>query len=110
LAQALGHDSIAERLLRNIYFDTCVYHQPGIDLLAREIPEESVLFAPAMIGAVRGIDPETGPHCADTRRYLEATPHLNDEERALVFEGNARRVSPRLDAALVARGRQGRQA
>jgi 4-oxalmesaconate hydratase len=110
LAQALGHDSIAERLLRNLYFDTCVYHQPGIDLLARVIPVENVLFASEMIGAVRGIDPETGHHFDDTRRYIEATPYLTDEERALVFEGNARRVYPRLDAALAARGRAGGQA
>ena len=49
-----------DHLLNNIYFDTCVYHQPGIDLLTRVIPLKNVLFASEMIGAVRGIDPETG--------------------------------------------------
>jgi len=29
---------------------------------------------------------------------------LNDEQRHQIFEGNARRVFPRLDAALKARG------
>ena len=57
-----------------------------------------------MIGAVRGIDPQTGHHYDDTRRYIEATPHLNDEERHQVYEGNARRVFPRLDAVLRHRG------
>jgi 4-oxalmesaconate hydratase len=57
-----------------------------------------------MIGAVRGIDPETGHHYDDTKRYILATPHLTEEQRFKVFEGNARRVFPRLDAALKAKG------
>jgi 4-oxalmesaconate hydratase len=51
---------LSEHLLRNIFFDTCVYHQPGIDLLTKVIPVDNILFASEMIGAVRGIDPETG--------------------------------------------------
>ena len=104
LGQALGKPALREHLLGNVFFDTCVYHQPGIDLLARVIPVENVLFASEMIGAVRGVDPETGHNFDDTRRYVEATPNLSDAERRLVFEGNARRVYPRLDAALKARG------
>ncbi|MEO8741526.1 MAG: amidohydrolase, partial [Casimicrobiaceae bacterium] len=56
------------------------------------------------IGAVRGIDPETGHHFDDTRRYVEAA-YINPEERHMIYEGNARRVYPRLDAALKAKGR-----
>ena len=69
------------------------------------IPVKNVLFASEMIGAVRGIDPETGHAYDDTRRYVEATTNLTLEERALVYEGNARRVFPRLDAALKAQAR-----
>jgi 4-oxalmesaconate hydratase len=57
-----------------------------------------------MIGAVRGIDPETGHYFDDTRRYIEGTLNLSAEDRFKVYEGNARRVYPRLDAALKARG------
>ena len=46
--------SLDEHLLNNIYFDTCVYHQPGIDLLTNVIPVKNILFASEMIGAVRG--------------------------------------------------------
>jgi 4-oxalmesaconate hydratase len=94
-----------EHLLNNIFFDTCVYHQPGIDLLTQVIPVKNVLFASEMIGAVRGIDPQTGHPYDDTRRYIDATPHLGEDERFLVYEGNARRVFPRLDAALKVQGR-----
>jgi 4-oxalmesaconate hydratase len=105
LAQVLKKPLLREHLLRNVFFDTCVYHQPGIDLLAKVIPAENVLFASEMIGAVRGIDPETGHNFDDTKRYIDATPHLSPEERQKIYEGNARRVYPRLDAALTARGR-----
>jgi 4-oxalmesaconate hydratase len=94
---------LAEHLLNNIFFDTCVYHQPGIDLLTKVIPVKNVLFASEMIGAVRGIDPETGHYYDDTKRYIEAAA-LTDEERFAIFEGNARRVFPRLDAALTRKG------
>ena len=104
MAQELGKPLLGEHLLKNIFFDTCVYHQPGIDLLTRVIPVENVLFASEMIGAVRGIDPETGFHYDDTRRYIEASS-LMPAQKQQVFEGNARRVYPRLDAALKAKGK-----
>jgi 4-oxalmesaconate hydratase len=56
-----------------------------------------------MIGAVRGIDPETGHHYDDTKRYIEASA-LSEAQRRQIYEGNARRVFPRLDAALKAKG------
>lgn len=105
LAQELKKPHPREHLLNNIYFDTCVYHQPGIDLLTKVIPVDNILFASEMIGAVRGIDPETGHHFDDTKRYIGATPNLSAEDRFKVYEGNARRVYPRLDAALKAKGR-----
>ena len=77
LAQELKKPLLKEHLLKNVFFDTCVYHQPGIDLLTKVIPVENVLFASEMIGAVRGIDPETGHNYDDTKRYIEATLNLD---------------------------------
>ena len=79
---------------------------PGIDLLTTVIPVKNILFASEMIGAVRGIDPETGHYYDDTKRYVAATANLTDAERQMVFEGNARRVFPRMDAALKAKVRR----
>ncbi len=104
LAMALGKPELEEHLLGNVHFDTCVYHQPGIDLLTEVIPADNLLFASEMIGAVRDIDPRSGHHFDDTKRYVDATPRLGDAQRAQVFEHNARRVYPRLDRALRARG------
>ena len=103
LAQELKKPLLQDHLLNNIFFDTCVYHQPGIDLLNTVIPVKNVLFASEMIGAVRGIDPETGHYYDDTKRYIEASKILSDADRFQIYEGNARRVFPRLDAQLKAK-------
>ena len=89
--------------MNNLFFDTCVYHQPGIDLLADVIDKKNILFGSEMVGAVRGIDPETGHYFDDTKRYVDALK-IGEAERHAIFEGNARRVFPRLDALLKRRG------
>jgi 4-oxalmesaconate hydratase len=104
LAQELKKPLLKDHLLNNIFFDTCVYHQPGIDLLTKVIPVDNILFASEMIGAVRGIDPETGFYYDDTKRYIEASTQLSPAQKQQIYEGNARRVFPRLDAALSAKG------
>ncbi len=96
LAQDMGRPPLDELLLDNVYFDTCVYHQPGIDLLTKVIPAKNILFASEMVGAVRGIDPETGFPFDDTRRYIDAAEGLGEEEKKMIFEDNVRRVFPRL--------------
>ena len=93
-----------EGLLDNIFFDTCVYHQPGVELLTKVIPARNVMFGSEMIGAVRGKDPFTNHYFDDTRRYLDACEALSDADRAAIYEGNARRVYPRLGAQLKAKG------
>ena len=54
-------------------------------------------------GRRRGIDPTTGQYFDDTKRYVDALP-ISAEQRHAIYEGNARRVFPRLDAMLKARG------
>jgi len=79
-----------------VWFDTCVYHQPGIDLLTKVVPIDNILFASEMVGAVRGIDPQTGQDFDDTKRYVERAPGLSPEEKSKIFEANALRAYPRL--------------
>lgn len=103
LADMLKQPALAGHVMNNVYFDTCVYHQPGVDLLAKVIDTKNILFGSEMVGAVRGIDPETGHHFDDTKRYVDALP-ISAEQRHAIYEGNARRVFPRLDARLKERG------
>ena len=67
----------------------------GIDLLLSVIPIDDILFASEMVGAVRGIDPLTGHYFDDTRRYV-IDANVTDADRQAIFEGNTRRVFPRL--------------
>jgi 4-oxalmesaconate hydratase len=87
-----------EETMSHIWFDTCVYHQPGIDLLLDVVPNDRILFASEMIGAVRGVNPETGFHYDDTKRYLDAAA-ISDAERVAIFDHNIRTVFPRLKIA-----------
>lgn len=95
LAQDMKRPPLTE-LLKNVYFDTCVYHQPGIELLLKVIPTDNVLFASEIVGAVKGIDPETGHYFDDTKRYIEAIDWVSPENRKKIFSGNALKVYPRL--------------
>lgn len=104
LADMLGRPPLASHLMENVFFDTCVYHQPGIDLLFEVIPAKNILFGSEMVGAVRGVDSETGYYFDDTRRYIDALD-VTDAIKADVFEHNVRRVYPRLDAELRQGGR-----
>jgi 4-oxalmesaconate hydratase len=99
LATRLGQPPIEEHLLGNVFFDTCVYHQPGIELLHKVVRIDNLLFASEMLGAVRGTNPATGSGWDDTKRYVDALDLSADEQRR-IFEHNARRVYPRLDVAL----------
>ena len=95
LAQDLKKPLLTEHLLKNVYFDTCVYHKPGIELLLKVIPVDNIMFASEIFGAVKGIDPETGYHFDDTKRYIDAL-NVPPADREKIFEANAFKVYPRL--------------
>jgi 4-oxalmesaconate hydratase len=100
LAQDMKRPTLEEHVLKNVYFDTCVYHLPGIELLLKVVPVDNILFGSEMVGAVRGIDPRTGQYYDDTKKYLDALP-LSEGDRYKLFEGNARKVYPRIANRLV---------
>ncbi len=100
IAQDMKLPPLEELLLNNVFFDTCVYHLPGIELLTKAIPVDNILFASEMVGAVRGIDPRTGHYYDDTKRYIDQVTSLSESDRHKIFEGNARRVYPRLSVRL----------
>ena len=45
-------------------FDTCVYHQPGIDLLLEVIPADHILFASEMVGAMHRVGTSADLSCS----------------------------------------------
>jgi 4-oxalmesaconate hydratase len=97
LAQDLKRPPLAELIQGHIFFDTCVYHLAGIELLLKIVPADNVLFGSEMVGAVRGVDPETGHYFDDTKRYIDQIPSLSAQDRKKIFEDNVRRVYPRIN-------------
>jgi 4-oxalmesaconate hydratase len=91
LAQDMKKPPLEDLLLKNVYFDTCVYHQAGIEMLFKVIPVDNIMFASEMLGAVRGIDPTTGRSFDDTKKYIDALT-LSESDRRKVFADNARHV------------------
>jgi 4-oxalmesaconate hydratase len=98
IAQDMGRPPLKDLLLNNVFFDTCVYHRPGIELLLKVIPADNILFASEMVGAVRGIDPETGHYYDDTKRYIDAIDWLPAADREKIYYRNASKVYPRFRA------------
>jgi 4-oxalmesaconate hydratase len=107
LAQDLKRPPLEEHLLKNVFFDTCVYHLPGIELLLKVVPIDNILFASEMVGAVKGIDPRTGHHYDDTKRYVDQIK-LGTADKQKLFENNARKVYPRLAERLRSRAAKGK--
>jgi 4-oxalmesaconate hydratase len=103
LALNNGRPELVDIIKNNIFFDTCVYHQPGVNLLTEVVPADNILFASEMVGAVKGVDPKTGFYFDDTRRYVDKAPGLSDTDRHKIFEGNARKVFSRLKTKAAAK-------
>jgi 4-oxalmesaconate hydratase len=95
-----GRPPLEQALLNNVFFDTCVYHRRGLELLTDVIPARNILFASEMIGAVRAVDPETGHRFDDTLALLAGIDSIGAADRAAIYGGNALRVFPRLRDAL----------
>ena len=101
IAQDLKRPALNEMIRNNVFFDTCVYHQPGIDLLFKVVPLDNILFGSEMVGAVRGIDPTTGHYYDDTKRYVD-NAGLSAEDKRKVYELNTRKVYPRINRRIPA--------
>jgi 4-oxalmesaconate hydratase len=95
LAQDMKRPPLKDLLMSNVFFDTCVYHQPGIDLLLKVIPADNILFASEMVGAVKGVDPETGFNYDDTKRYIDKIDWVSGADKEKIFHGNVEKVYPR---------------
>jgi 4-oxalmesaconate hydratase len=74
--------------LRRFAFDTCLYTQDALELLFSVAGPDRVLF-----GTER---PGSGGSLEDLKPVIEKITALTDEDRAAVFEGNARRIYTRL--------------
>jgi 4-oxalmesaconate hydratase len=51
-----------------------------------------------MVGAVRGIDPRTGHHYDDTKRYIDNIDWVSAADKDKIFNGNVKKVFSRFQS------------
>ncbi|HWF09861.1 MAG TPA: amidohydrolase family protein [Bryobacteraceae bacterium] len=79
----------------NVFVDSCIYNDLNMRMLFEAVPLDNILFGSECDGAFPGvINPESGDHADNTRRYVENSP-LSEAARKQVFSENARRVYPK---------------
>ncbi|HSF20236.1 MAG TPA: amidohydrolase family protein [Vicinamibacteria bacterium] len=82
--------------MRRLYYDSCIYHQESIELLIRLVGSDRVLFGTEKPGSGSAPDPRTGRELDDLKPVVESISWLTDEDRARIFEKNARAVYTRI--------------
>jgi 4-oxalmesaconate hydratase len=78
--------------VRKLYYDTVLYSEGGLRLLIETVGPDRCLFGAECPGVGSSIDPDTGRTFDDIRPTIEAFPWLSQEQKQLIFEGNARRL------------------
>jgi predicted TIM-barrel fold metal-dependent hydrolase len=78
--------------LRTLYFDTCLYTQPAIDLLLQVAGPDRCMFGSEKPGTGSQRDPETGKWLDDIKYYIDNVGWLGSDERFAVYEGNAAKL------------------
>ena len=99
LAQEMKKPLLKDHLLNNVFFDTCVYHQPGIELHGEGDPGRQ---HPVRLRDARRREGRRSrrPGTTSTIRSATSTSWISAADKQKIFEGNARRVYPRLDRRL----------
>ncbi len=99
LAQDMKRPPLEDYLLKNVYLRYLRVSPAGHRAAAEGDSGRQYSLWIGDGGRGRGIDPRPGNYFDDTKRYLDALP-LTPSDRYKFFEGNARRVFPRLNSKL----------
>ncbi|MBX5437835.1 MAG: amidohydrolase [Alicyclobacillaceae bacterium] len=82
--------------VRRLYYDTCNYSKDSLELLLKVVGPDRVLFGTEKPGTGSVRDPYTGLDLDDLKPVIQSIEWLSDEDKANIFEHNARRVYHRL--------------
>jgi OH-DDVA meta-cleavage compound hydrolase len=78
--------------MRNLYYDTVLYTPEAIELLVKTVGADRCLFGSECPGTGSAVDPVTGHDVDDLRRHIDGFDWLSPADKALIYEGNARRL------------------
>jgi predicted TIM-barrel fold metal-dependent hydrolase len=92
-----GPDAVRfEVKLKQFYFDTVLHYPLALELLLKTVGTDQVLFGTERPGSGSTTNPVTGAPFDDLKPVIESMDFLTTDDHHKVFEGNARRVFPRL--------------
>jgi 4-oxalmesaconate hydratase len=78
--------------MRKLYYDTVLYSEGSLRLLIETVGPDRCLFGAECPGVGSSIDPDTGRTFDDIKPTIESFAWLSQEQKQLIFEGNARRL------------------
>ena len=78
--------------MHKLYFDTVLYTKEAIELLLKVVGPERALFGAECPGVGSKVNPETGREMDDIAPYFQEIDFINDEDREMIFNGNAKKV------------------
>jgi 4-oxalmesaconate hydratase len=84
------------RRLKMLYYDTCLHSKKSLEMLIGMVGSDRVLFGTENPGSGSAANPETGKSFDDIKPLLDSIGFLSAEDKANIFEENARQLFPRL--------------
>jgi 4-oxalmesaconate hydratase len=78
--------------MRHLYYDTVLYSEDALRLLIKTVGADRCLFGAECPGVGSSINPDTGNTFDDIAPYIRGFDWLSEEEKTMIFEGNARSV------------------
>jgi predicted TIM-barrel fold metal-dependent hydrolase len=91
--------------LRRLYYDTVLHSKESLSLLIKLVGSDRVIFGTENPGSGTALNPETGRAFDDIKALIDDIDFLSAEDRANIYENNARKLFPRLKARGGAPGR-----
>ena len=82
--------------MKRLYYDTVLYNIESLELLFKVVGVDQCLFGSDKPANGSAKDPETGRSLNDIKPMIEAIPWLTAEDKAAIYEGNARSLYSRL--------------
>lgn len=78
--------------LRRMYFDTVLHWPDSLEHLLKTVGTDRCLFGTEKPGSGSAVNPDTNRDFDDLKPVIEEIEWLSDDDRQLIFEGNARRL------------------
>lgn len=98
IAKNLPLQESFDESLRRLYYDTVLHSKESLSLLIKLVGSDRVLFGTENPGSGTALNPETGRSFDDIYALIESIDFLTEEDKSNIYENNARRLFPHLNA------------